>query len=85
MTRPLAPTMGESRTHIAATSADVRDGHAGFDAKQTYDLDRFTGSVALFFIMPDWADDISDGTVGFRKSSSRRAGCRHEVLGRAYV
>ena len=38
--------------------------------------------VALFFVVPDWADDISDRTIGFRKSSSRRTGLRHEVLGR---
>ena len=46
---------------------------------------RFTGGVALFFVVPDWADDISDRTIRFRKSSSRRAGLRHEVLGRACV
>jgi hypothetical protein len=39
----------------------------------------FTGGVALFFVVPDWADDISNRTIGFRKSSNRRAESGHEV------
>src|SRR5262249_17747982 len=78
-----ADDRGEPYDVVTATRADVRYGHARFDAKQTYELDRFTGGVALFFVVPDWADDIGDRTIRFRKSSTRRAGLRHEVLGKA--
>src|SRR6476620_2956104 len=65
-----ADDRGEPYDVVAATRADVRDGYTGFDAKHTYELDRFTGGVALFFVVPDWADDISHRTIRFRKSSS---------------
>ena len=58
---------------VAATRADVRDSHPGFDAEQTYELARFAGIVALLFVVPDRADDVRDGAIGFRKGDRRRA------------
>ena len=69
-----ADDRGEPHDVIAATRADVRDGHTGFDAKQTHELDRFTGGVALFFVVPDWADDISDRTTEFGKAAAGAPG-----------
>ena len=80
-----ADDRGEPYDVVAATGADVRYGHAGFDAKQTYELACFAGGFALFFVVPDRADDVSDRTIRFRKSSSRRAGLRREILGRAWL
>src|SRR6516164_8450397 len=68
---------------ISAARADVCDGHPGFDAKQTHELAWFAGCVALFFIMPNRANDISNGTIGVRKRNSRRARISHELLRRA--
>ena len=68
---------------IAAARADVRDGHAGFDAEQTHELAGFAGIVAFLFVAPDRADDVRDRAIGFRKGGSRRARLRHEVLRRA--
>src|SRR5215471_3389650 len=48
---------------IAAACANVSDGHLGFDAKQAHELTWFAGVVAFLFIVPDWADDISDRTI----------------------
>ena len=42
--------------------------------KQTYELDRFTGGVAFFFVVPDWADDICDRTIRFRKRAAGAPG-----------
>src|SRR4029077_12349441 len=64
-----ADDRGEPYDVVAATRADVSDGYTGFDAEQTYELGRLTGGVALLFVVPDWADDVSDRTIRFRKSS----------------
>src|SRR5262249_34761166 len=74
---------GQPEDVISAARADVCDGHPGFDAKQTHELAWFAGCVALFFIMPNRANDISNGTIGVRKRNSRRARIRHELLRRA--
>ena len=70
-----ADARGEPYDVVAAAGADVRDGHTGFDAKQTYELVGFAGGVALFFVVPDRADDSSDRTSRFRKKQqpARRA------------
>src|SRR5262249_46344029 len=67
---------------IAAACANVRDGHPGFDAEQTHELACFAGSVALLFVVPDWADNVGDRTIGLWKGGSRRARSRQEFLGR---
>ena len=43
----LAGDRGEPCDVVAATGTDVCDGYTGFDAKQTYELGRFIGGVAL--------------------------------------
>jgi hypothetical protein len=74
---------GQPYDVITAARADVRDGHPGFNAKQTHELAWFACYVALFFIMPNRANDIRNWTLGVRKRNSRRARIRHEFLGRA--
>src|SRR5262245_57816574 len=80
MMRPWGPTVGESRTIIAAACANVCDRHAGFDAKPTYQLARFTGTIALLFVVTDWADNVGDWASGIGKGGSRRARSRQEFL-----
>jgi hypothetical protein len=60
---------------VAATRADVRDSHPGFDAKQPYELARFAGVVALLFIVPDRTDDVRDRAIGFRKATAGAPDC----------
>ena len=62
-----ADNRGQSYRVVAATRADVRDGHSGFNAEPTYELAWFAGIVALFFVVPDWADNIRNRAIGFRK------------------
>ena len=78
-----ADDRGQPYDVITAARADVGDSHPGFDSKQTHELARFAGRVALFFIMPNRANDIRNGTIGVRKRISRRACIRHELLRRA--
>src|SRR6516225_6735013 len=73
---------GQPDDVISAARADVCDGHPGFDAKQMHELAWFAGCVALFFIVPNRANDISNGTIGVRKRNSWRARIRHELLRR---
>jgi hypothetical protein len=73
---------GQPYDVIAAARANVRDGHPGFDAEQTHDLSCFAGTVALLFVMPDWADNVGDRAIGIWKGGSRRARSRQEILGR---
>ena len=68
---------------ITAARADVCDGHTGFDADQARELARFARCVALFFILPNRANDISNGTIRVPKRNSRRARIGHELLRRA--
>ena len=78
-----ADDRGQPYDVITAAGADIRDGHPGFDTKQTHELAWFAGCVALFFIVPNRANDIRNGTIGVRKRNSRRARTRHEFLRRA--
>ena len=78
-----ADDRGKPYDVIAAARADVRDGHPGLDAQPTHELTRLAGIVALLFIVPDRADDLSHRAIGRRKGDSWRARFRHEVLGRA--
>src|SRR5262249_10521559 len=73
---------GKPHDVIAAACANVRDGHPGFDAEQTHELAWFAGIVALLFVVPDWADNVSDRTIGSRKGGSRSARSRQEFLRR---
>src|SRR5262249_56036177 len=73
---------GQPYDVIAAARANVRDGHPGFDAEQTHELTCFAGSVALLFVMPDWADNVGDRTFGIWKVGSRGARSRQEFLRR---
>src|SRR5271169_2383247 len=68
---------------VAATCADVRDGHPGLDAEELHDLASFASGIPLFFAMPDRADDVRDRAFGFRKGLARRSRWRNEVLGSA--
>jgi hypothetical protein len=81
-------SLGEPHdTRLPADSVDVAIlVHMYHEITQPYALlynlvPALIGGVALLFVMPDWADDISNRTIRFQKSSSRRAGFRHEVLG----
>ena len=78
-----ADDLGRPYGIIAATRANVRDGHPGFDGKQTHELAWFAGVVALLFIVPDRADDVRDWAIGFRKGRSIRARLRQAILRRA--
>ena len=80
MTWLRAPTIyGQPYGIIAATRANVRDCHPGFDGKQTHELAWFAGVVALLFIVPDRADDVRDWAIG-RKGCSIRARLRQAIL-----
>src|SRR5262245_32623276 len=65
---------------IATACANVSDRHTGFDAQQTYQLTRLTGTVALLFVVPDWADNVGDWAIGIWKGGSLRARARQEFL-----
>ena len=71
---------GQPYDVIAAPRANVRDGHPGFDAEQTHELACFAGTVALLFVVPDWADNVGDRAIGIWKGGSRRARSRQEFL-----
>ena len=59
---------------VAVTGADVRYGHAGFDAKQTYELAWFAGGVALFFVVPDQVTMLATGRSVFGKAAAGAPG-----------
>src|SRR5262249_30087131 len=65
---------------IAATRANIRDCHPGLNPEQTHDLSRFAGIVALFFVVPDRADNVRHRAIGFRKGDRRHARLCDEVL-----
>ena len=73
---------GQRYNVIAAPRADVRDSHSGFDPEQTHELAWFSGIVARFFVVPDWADNVRDWTIRFWKGDSRRDRSRYEALRR---
>jgi hypothetical protein len=74
---------GQPDDVISAARADVCDSRPGFDAKRTHELAWFAGCVALFFIVPNRANDIRNRSIGARKRISRRARIRYELLRRA--
>jgi hypothetical protein len=79
---PRTDDRGQPYNVIAAPRADVRDSHSGFDPEQTHELAWFSGIVALFFVVPDWADNVRDWTIRFWKGDSRRDRSRYEALRR---
>src|SRR5262249_30770658 len=72
---------GQPYDVIAAACANIRDGHPRFDAEPTHELACFVGSVALLFVVPDWADNVGDRAIGIWKGGSRRARFRQEFPG----
>jgi hypothetical protein len=74
---------GQPYDVITAARTDVRDGHPGFDAKQTHELAWFARCVAFFFTMPNRTNDIRNWTIGFRKRNGPRSRIRHELFRRA--
>jgi hypothetical protein len=61
---------------IAAARADIGDSHAGPDAETANELPGFVDAVALLLARPDRADDLGNGSIGFRERARGRAGRR---------
>src|SRR4029453_14449380 len=72
---------GQPYDVIAAARPNIRGGHPGFDAEQTHEVACFAGSVALLFVVPDWADNVGDWAIRIWKGGSRRTRFGQEFPG----